>query len=223
MKPLKNSYLARSLAIATLVGGLATVNLAQAHPAGSMMGYGAGSTQAQNTPMPPGGWGGHGYGMGAWGGGYGMGPWSGHSGYGMGYGMGPGMMWGHGGGWGMMGGYGYMGVMGMPMGWYLTSPQGAAALGLSQEQVNKINAIVQKHQETMFKQAEQARDHYYDLQRTVDRDQPNMKAVGEAYDKVSADRRAMFLNAVKTQSEVRATLTAEQRKKLDEWGSDGNE
>lgn len=49
-----------------------------------------------------------------------------------------------------------------------------------------------------------------------------MKALGSAFDKVAADRRAMFLESVRAQSEIRALLTADQRKKLDQWHGWGN-
>ncbi len=148
----------------------------------------------------------NGYGMGpGMMGGYGMGP-------GMmgGYGMGPGMMGGYGMGPGMMGGYGMM--------WGLASPHAARALGLSEDQMHKMAGILRDHEESMIRTAGDLQLNLFELQRHLATEKPDMEAVKKAYDKVAAERRKLFMDAVDARIKMRAVLTEEQRKRLESWG-----
>ena len=177
-------------------------------------GYGPGYGYMGGYGMGPGMMGGYG----GWGRmqGYGMGPYHG-SWHGMapyGYGMGPGHMGGYPGqGWGMMGGYG----MGPGMMWGLVSPQATAALGLSDDQSQKLATILQKHEEKMLKAAGDLRVKQFDLMQALHQQQPDMGAVKKAYDEVAAERRKLFLDAVEARVKMRSVLNDEQRKRWDEW------
>jgi len=166
------------------------------------------------------------------GGGQAYGPGRCHMGPGMmqGYGMGPGMMGGYGMGSGMMDGYGMMQGYGMGPGmrgaygrgpammWGLASPRVAQALGLSDDQVRKMNGILQDHEESMIRSAGDLRLDLFELQRQMASDKPDLDAVRKAYDKVATDRRKLFLDAVDARVKMRAVLTAEQRRRLESWG-----
>lgn len=157
--------------------------------------------------------------------------------YGIGPGMGPGMMWGggYGPGYGMMGGYGpgmmggydmgpgmmggYGGGYGMGPGMMGYGPLGI--LDLSDEQRAKINKIIdteQKQQWGIMGQMMEVQNKMRDLYSV---DEPDPKKVGAAYAQLAKLRQQMLEMHIQASNQVQQVLTKEQRERLREWTRGG--
>ncbi|MDG6777405.1 Spy/CpxP family protein refolding chaperone [Thiomicrorhabdus sp. zzn3] len=128
--------------------------------------------------------------------GYGVGP-----GYGMmqGYGMGP--------GYGMMYGYGMGPGYGMMYG-------GPGMLNFNDSQIKQMDQIRNRHfkkQEPLMREIWQERNR---LQRLLNSERRDSKAIDRAYDKVRDLERKAFKERMQMQNEMEGILTKEQREAL---------
>lgn len=190
-----------------------------AYGPGMMRGYGPGMMWGQ-------GWGGYGPGMmQGYGGGYGYGPGM-MQGYGGGYGYGPGTMQGYGGGPWMMrergwGGYG----PGMMAGWGAYGPgamQGyggwrGAPLQLTDQQRQRLDAIHAKAAKALWPLLGQMQEQRFALARLLAGDNPDKKAVDDAYNKLSQTGRQLLDLRLETRRNAWSVLTAAQIKQLRQY------
>jgi Spy/CpxP family protein refolding chaperone len=138
---------------------------------------------------------------------------SGTGAYGSGYGMGPGMMSGHGmmHAPGMMGGEGMMhgpGIMGMGPVWMLD---------LTGEQHVKINALRDELRKKRLATMGQIMGERGKLFEIYSADSLDAKKVGEVYGRIFDLRRQMIEAVIDTRNRTQALLTEEQRIQLDQW------
>jgi len=146
--------------------------------------------------------------------------------YGMGYGMGPGMMGNQGMGPGMMGnqgmGHGMMGGQGMGhgmMGGQGMGPDmmaGGPAYGLDlsseqRKQISRIQTALRKQNWTLQGEIIDARGALFELYAD---ETPDAKKIGAVYGKIFDFRRQMIEAAIEAQNRQRAVLTEEQSKQL---------
>lgn len=220
-KSMKKRTIAAALAAVAIAVTIPLTYAQMGSGPGMMGGYGQGQG-GQGPGMMYGygqGQGGHGpgmmYGYGQGQGGHGPGMMGGYGGYGMGsgmmggYGMGPAMMGGYGGygmGPGMMGGYGadYLG-----------------ALNLSDDQREKITKIQEglstKHWELMGKMQQQQ----FQLRELMASGKAEDAAVGKAFKGLESLRQQMWTAGLDAQKQLDATLTKDQRERLQRgWGRD---
>ena len=130
-------------------------------------------------------------------------------GYGPGYG--PGMMGGYGPGYGP--GYG-RGMMGY-------GPGGGgmfARLNLTDEQQDKIFAIQEQNHSKNFGTMSKMRAEGYKLQRMLNAENPDSKAIVEQQKKVDDLRREMLASRLESRKEIEKVLTPEQRKQFRQFG-----
>lgn len=130
-------------------------------------------------------------------------------GYGPGYG--PGMMGGYGQGYGP--GYG-RGMMGY-------GPGGGglfARLNLTDEQQDKIFAIQEQNHSKNFGTMSKMRAEGYKLQRMLNAENPDSKAIVEQQKKVDDLRREMLASRLESRKEIEKVLTPEQRKQFRHFG-----
>ncbi len=122
-------------------------------------------------------------------------------GHGQGHGQGRGMM-----GEGMMGG----GMMGQ------RQQQGGvfAALGLSEEQHQKVLAIQEQHRQKNWAAMGEVRTEQYKLRSLYGADKVDADKVAEQQKKVDELRRQMLKSRVEAHNQMAAVLTPEQRKLL---------
>ena len=179
---------------------------------GDGYGYGPGMMQGYGRA--------YGYGPGmmqGYGRAYGYGP-----GMMQGYGYGPGMMWGQ--GFGRSGGYG-PGMIGGGMGYgYVPGTmQGyggwrGAPLQLTDQQRQRLDAIHAKAAKTLWPLLGQMQAQRFALARLLTGDNPDKKAVDEAYNKLSQTGRQLLDLRLETRRAAMAVLTAAQRKQLQQKG-----
>jgi Spy/CpxP family protein refolding chaperone len=163
-----------------------------AYGPGMMRGYGAGYRQGPDMMR-----------------GYGYGP--GIAGWG-----GPGMMMGCDAyGPGIMGGWGGYGadMMGGYTGWH------RAPLNLSDQQRQQLDDIHAKAIKQMWPLMGQMQLERFALARLLGSENPDMKAVDEAYNKLSQSGRKLLDVRIRTHRAIWAVLTAEQRKLLRQGGA----
>lgn len=130
-------------------------------------------------------------------------------GYGQGYGQGRGMM-----GEGTMGG----GMMGRGMMGYGQQGGGMfAALGLSEEQHQKVLAIQEQHRTKNWAAMGEVRAEQYKLRSLYGADKVDADKVAEQQKKVDELRRAVLKSRVEAHNQMAAVLTPEQRKLLREY------
>lgn len=165
--------------------------------------------------------GGYAYGPGmmqGYGRGYGYGP-----GMMQGYGYGPGMAWGQGyGGWGgygpgMMGGgasYGY--GPGAMQGYDIWR---GAPLQLTDQQRQRLYAIHAKAAKERWPLLGQMQEQRFALARLLASDNPDKKAVDDAYNKLSQTGRQLLDLRIETRRATWSVLTAAQRKQLQQGGA----
>ena len=139
-------------------------------------------------------------------------------GYGPGYGQGRGMM-----GEGTMGG----GMMGRGMMGYGQQGGVFAALGLSEEQHQKVLAIQEEHRTKNWAAMGDVRAEQYKLRSLYGADKVDADKVAEQQKKVDELRRQMLKSRVEAHNQMAAVLTPEQRKLLRQqapwWLSDDAE
>ncbi|AKJ67527.1 hypothetical protein PATSB16_12470 [Pandoraea thiooxydans] len=157
---------------------------------------------------------GYGPGYGPCGGGMGPGMMGGYGGYGGYRGMGPGMMGGYGGyggmGPGMMGGYGRYGGYG----W-------GSELGLTQEQLAKINRIHDDTRRAHWALMGQIMDQQAKLRDLYEAPQRDNAAIEKAEKDFAQLRQQMYDASIAAHRQIEAVLTKEQRDKLRKaWRSD---
>ena len=211
---------------------------------GMMQGYGGGPGMmwgqgwgGYGPGMMQGHGGGYGYGPGMmqgygggpgmmWGqgwGGYGPGMMQGHGG---GYGYGPGMMQGYGGGPEMMWGQGWGGYgPGMMAGWGAYGPgamQGyggwrGAPLQLTDQQRQRLDAIHAKAAKALWPLLGQMQEQRFALARLLAGDNPDKKAVDDAYNKLSQTGRQLLDLRLETRRDAWSVLTAAQIKQLRQY------
>jgi len=133
---------------------------------------------------------------------------TGCGGYGMGYGMGPGMMGGYGMGARMGGGYG--------IGYGMMHGYGAHALGLSADQREKIADIHNDAMKKAWPVMGQLREAHFQLARVMRSEKPDRAAVDKAYERVSKLQRQLLDMRLMTHQQVLGVLTDQQRKQLRE-------
>ncbi len=126
-------------------------------------------------------------------------------GYGPGYGQGRGMM-----GEGTMGG----GMMGRGMMGYGQQGGVFAALGLSEEQHQKVLAIQEEHRNKNWAAMGEVRAEQYKLRSLYGADKVDADKVAEQQKKVDELRRQMLKSRVEAHNQMAAVLTPEQRKLL---------
>ena len=126
-------------------------------------------------------------------------------GYGPGYGQGRGMM-----GEGTMGG----GMMGRGMMGYGQQGGVFAALGLSEEQHQKVLAIQEEHRNKNWAAMGEVRAEQYKLRSLYGADKVDADKVAEQQKKVDELRRALLKSRVEAHNQMAAVLTPEQRKLL---------
>jgi Spy/CpxP family protein refolding chaperone len=90
-----------------------------------------------------------------------------------------------------------------------------ANLNLTQEQKDKVHAVLESQRESFRAQREQMRADHEALQALLQSDQPNATKVGTAMLKVQANRTAAKTQMTNALASVRAVLTPEQQTKLD--------
>ena len=142
----------------------------------------------------------------------GMGP--GHMGYGgmgPGYmqqgGMGPGYMRQGGMGYGMgYGGMGMMGYGGMGM---------MQALNLDKDQRAKLRGLIREERNARCKTMNEMLDVRDELAAEYDKPQPDSKAIGKLYSKMSEMQRHMLEQSVQMRNKVREMLNKEQKENFD--------
>ena len=166
-----------------------------------------------------------GYGAGGWGGygpqmmrGYGYGPgmmWGGDYGRG-GFGYGPDMMDG-GYGPGMMGGYGY-GPGVMMGGGYGGYGWGGSPLNLTDKQRQSLDDIRAKTAPKLWALFGQMQAERFTLMRLLSGNNPDQKAVDEAYAKLSGTGKQLIDLRLENRQAALKVLTAEQRKQLEQQG-----
>ena len=141
--------------------------------------------------------------------GYGYGP-----GYGPGMrGYGPGMM---GGGYGPGYGPGYgRGMMGYGPGW---GGGMFARLNLTDEQQDKVFAIQEQHRSKNFGTMSKMRAETFKLQRMLNAENADSKAIVEQQKKVDELRREMLASRLEMRKDVEKVLTPEQRKEFRQFG-----
>ena len=139
-------------------------------------------------------------------------------GYGPGYGQGRGMM-----GEGTMGG----GMMGRGMMGYGQQGGVFAALGLSEEQHQKVLAIQEEHRNKNWAAMGEVRAEQYKLRSLYGADKVDADKVAEQQKKVDELRRQMLKSRVEAHNQMASVLTPEQRKLLRQhapwWLSDDAE
>ena len=147
-------------------------------------------------------------------------------GYGGGYGYGPGMMQGYGGGPGMMWGQGWGGYgPGMMAGWGAYGPgamQGyggwrAAPLQLTDQQRQRLDAIHAKAAKALWPLLGQMQEQRFALARLLAGDNPDKKAVDDAYNKLSQTGRQLLDLRLETRRDAWSVLTAAQIKQLRQY------
>ena len=126
-------------------------------------------------------------------------------GYGPGYGQGRGMM-----GEGTMGG----GMMGRGMMGYGQQGGVFAALGLSEEQHQKVLAIQEEHRNKNWAAMGEVRTEQYKLRSLYGAEKVDADKVAEQQKKVDELRRALLKSRVEAHNQMAAVLTPEQRKLL---------
>ena len=126
-------------------------------------------------------------------------------GYGPGYGQGRGMM-----GEGTMGG----GMMGRGMMGYGQQGGVFAALGLSEEQHQKVLAIQEEHRNKNWAAMGEVRAEQYKLRSLYGAEKVDADKVAEQQKKVDELRRALLKSRVEAHNQMAAVLTPEQRKLL---------
>ena len=126
-------------------------------------------------------------------------------GYGPGYGQGRGMM-----GEGTMGG----GMMGRGMMGYGQQGGVFAALGLSEEQHQKVLAIQEEHRNKNWAAMGEVRAEQYKLRSLYSAEKIDADKVTEQQKKVDELRRQLLKSRVEAHNQVAAILTPEQRKLL---------
>ena len=133
-------------------------------------------------------------------------------GYGPGHNQGRGMM-----GEGTMGG----GMMGRGMMGYGQQGGVFAALGLSEEQHQKVLAIQEEHRNKNWAAMGEVRTEQYKLRSLYGADKIDADKVAEQQKKVDELRRQLLKSRVETHNQVIAILTPEQRKLLREHAPAG--
>ena len=126
-------------------------------------------------------------------------------GYGPGYGQGRGMM-----GEGTMGG----GMMGRGMMGYGQQGGVFAALGLSEEQHQKVLAIQEEHRNKNWAAMGEVRAEQYKLRNLYGADKVDADKVAEQQKKVDELRRQVLKSRVEAHNQMAAVLTPEQRRLL---------
>ena len=126
-------------------------------------------------------------------------------GYGPGYGQGRGMM-----GEGTMGG----GMMGRGMMGYGQQGGVFAALGLSEEQHQKVLAIQEEHRNKNWAAMGEVRTEQYKLRSLYGAEKVDADKVAEQQKKVDELRRQMLKSRVEAHNQMASVLTPEQRKLL---------
>ena len=126
-------------------------------------------------------------------------------GYGPGHNQGRGMM-----GEGMMGG----GMMGRGMMGYGQQGGVFAALGLSEEQHQKVLAIQEEHRNKNWAAMGEVRAEQYKLRSLYGAEKVDADKVAEQQKKVDELRRALLKSRVEAHNQMAAVLTPEQRKLL---------
>lgn len=117
--------------------------------------------------------------------------------------MGPGGM--HGPGGGMMG-PGMMNGM---------SPMMMQQLNLSREQHEKMAEMMHKQRKENFKKMEKMMDLRYEMQKAMNKPEPDPKEVGKVAEKMFQIKRGMMENRIETQNKMRGMLNEQQRERFD--------
>jgi Spy/CpxP family protein refolding chaperone len=116
---------------------------------------------------------------------------------------------------GQMGGPPGMGPMGGMHGMGPMSPMMMQQLNLSADQWDKVRDIMHENHKSNYEKMGKMMDLQYEMQKLMNQPEPDPKEAGKVMDKMSAIKREMMENRIKSQNQVRGVLNKQQQERFD--------